>query len=406
VPVLADYAAVLLPAGEDMRAEVVESDPRWTFQAPVTSADVVLWGRIPYRSMLPARTMGAHVISRERALRSLARRGHEGLRVVGLHRLSPPPGPAGAIAGAARSFMLGGAVVELSRTERPLRVADAVAAAAGVELIERSFQLGSDRAAVARARAQGGQERILRLAPSEVASDPAAAADALERLEAAGVRTVPRLLGRGSVAGANWALESVLAGRRPRRMTRSLAEEVIAMCASLPAADGPPSALGEELTALAELLPDHARAFERARADFGPGNEQALAVLRHGDLWAGNLLVRRSGLAGVIDWDTWHPSSLPGIDILHLFAAEARRRERLHIGRLWLRRPWRSEEFAEFARPYWRRLGAPTPELLDAIGVGWWTCWATRALQRHPRLLQEPEWLKDNVEPVVEALER
>jgi hypothetical protein len=154
------------------------------------------------------------------------------------------------------------------------------------------------------------------------------------------------------------------------------------------------------------MLPGHAGAFERARADFSPGNEQSLAVLRHGDLWAGNLLVRRLGLAGVIDWDTWHPSSLPGIDILHLFAAEARRRERLHIGRLWLRRPWRSEEFAEFARPYWRRFSAPTPELLDAIGVGWWTCWATRALRRHPRLLQEPEWLKENVEPVVEALER
>jgi hypothetical protein len=406
LPALADYAAVLLPAGEDARAEVLESDARWTFRAPATAADVVLWGRIPFRSMLPARTMGAHVISRERALRLLARRSPEGLRMVGLHRLSPPPGPAGAIAGAARRFMLGGAVVELSRAERPPRVADAVAVAAGVQLIERSFQLGSDRAAVARARAQGGRERILRLAPSGVASDPAAAADALERLEAAGVPTVPRLLGRGSVAGANWALESVLAGRRPRRLTRSLAEHVVALCASLPTADGPPSALGEELTALAELLPEHAGAFKRARADFGPTNDQAPAVLRHGDLWAGNLLVRRSGLAGIIDWDTWHRSSLPGIDVLHLFAAETRRRERLHIGQLWLRRPWRSEEFGEFARPYWRRFGAPTPELLEAIGIGWWTCWATRALRRHPRLLQEPGWLRHNVEPVVEALER
>jgi hypothetical protein len=406
LPALADYAAVLLPAGEDARAEVVESDARWTFRAPVTAADVVLWGRIPYRSMLGARTIGAHVISRERALRSLARRGPEGLRVVGVHRLSPPPGPPGAIAGAARSYMLGGAVVELSRTERPPRVADAVAASAGVQLIERSFQLGSDRAAVARARAEGGHVRLLRMAPSGVASDPAAAADALERLAAAGVPMVPRLLGRGSVAGANWALESVLAGRRPRRVTRTLAEEVVALCASLPAEDGPPSALGEELTALAGLLPNHAKDFDRARSDLARSNEQAPAVLRHGDLWPGNLLASRSGLAGIIDWDTWHPSSLPGIDVLHLFAAQARRRERLHFGQLWLRRPWLSVQFSDFARPYWRRFGSPSPELLEAIGVGWWTCWAARALRRHPRLLREPGWLRHNVEAVVEAWER
>jgi Phosphotransferase enzyme family len=405
LPALADYAAVLLPADPAARAEVLESDARWTVRPHHTTADVVLWGRIPYRSKLPARTMGTHVISRERALLSLARRGVDGLRVAALHRLSPPPGPPGAIAGAARRFMLGGAVVEMSRTERPERVADAVAADAGVQLVERSLELGSDRAAVAHAHAGGGQKRILRLAPSGVSSDPAAAADALERLEAARVPDVPRLLGRGSVAGANWALESVLPGRRPRRLTRLLAKEVVTLCAALPVADGPPSALGEELTILADLLPDYATSFERANASFSAGGEQGFAVLRHGDLWSGNLLVHRARLGGVIDWDTWHPSSLPGIDVLHLFAVEERRRARLDFGRMWLQRPWRSERFKEFAGPYWRRFGSPGRELLDVIGVAWWTCWATQALRRHPRLLQEPEWLRRNVDPVVEVLD-
>jgi Phosphotransferase enzyme family len=406
LPGLADYAAVLLPADPSVRAEVLEADARWIVRPQHTTADVVLWGRIPYRSMLPARQMGAHVIARERALLSLARRGAAGLSVAALHRLSPPPGPPGAIAGAARRFMLGGAVVEMCRTGRPPRVADAVAAAAGVQLVERSLELGSDQAAVARAHAGEGQTRILRLAPAGVAPDPAAAADALERLEAAGVPAVPRLLGRGSVAGANWALESVLPGRRPRRLTRSLAKEVVTLCAALPVADGPPSALGEELTILGELLPDHATSFERAKASFSSAEEPSFAVLRHGDLWPGNLLVHRARLAGVIDWDTWHPSSLPGIDVLHLFAAEERRRARLTFGRLWMQRPWRSERFTEFAVPYWSRFGSPSRELLDVIGVAWWTCWAAQALRRHPRLLQEPGWLRENVDPVVEAWER
>jgi hypothetical protein len=405
LPALADYAAVLLPADPAARAEVLESDARWTVRPHHTTADVVLWGRIPYRSMLPARTMGAHVISRERALLSLARRGVDGLRVAALHRLSPPPGPPGVIAGAARRFMLGGAVVEMSRTERPQRVADAVSADAGVQLVERSLELGSDRAAVARAHAGEGQDRILRLAPAGISPGPAAAADALERLEAARVPDVPRLLGRGSVAGANWALESVLPGRRPRRLTRLLAREVVILCAALPVADGPPSALGEELTILADLLPDYATSFERANASFSAGGEQGFAVLRHGDLWSGNLLVHRARLGGVIDWDTWHPSSLPGIDVLHLFAVEERRRARLDFGRMWLQRPWLSERFTEFASPYWRRFGSPGRELLDVIGVAWWTCWATQALRRHPRLLQEPEWLRRNVDPVVEVLD-
>jgi hypothetical protein len=406
LPGLADYAAVLLPADPAARAEVLESDARWTVWPQHSTADVVLWGRIPYRSMLPARTMGAHVIARERALFSLARRGVDGLRVAALHRLSPPPGLPGAIAGAARRFMLGGAVVEMSRKERPPRIADAVAAAAGVQLVERSLELGADRAAVARAHGGGGQMRLLRLAPTGVASDPAAAADALEWLEEAGVPAVPRLLGRGSVAGANWALESVLPGRRPRRLTRSLAKEVVTLCAALPVADGPPSALGEELTTLAELLPDYAPSFERAKASFSAAGEQSFAVMRHGDLWPGNLLVHRARLAGVIDWDTWHPSSLPGIDVLHLFAAEERRRARADFGRLWAQRPWRSEGFTEFSGPYWRRFGSPSRELLDVIGVAWWTCWAAQALRRHPRLLQERGWLRRNVDPVVEAWER
>ncbi len=367
----------------------------------------MLWGRVPYRSLPAPARAASHVASRERALAASEGRAPEGMRSHRVHRLAPPPGAAGGVRRRVRDFLYGGAVVEFVRGARPPRIADVVAAAAGVGLEERSLGLGADRAAVARAR-RGGQELILRMAPAGVVSDPSAAADALVRLEAAGVRGVPRLRGRGHAAGANWALESVVAGRRPRTITVRVAAQAVSFCASLPSTGGPPTALKEELGTLAELLPERAGDLDGAWHRLASLNDAAPAVLRHGDFWHGNLLVGRGGLSGVIDWDTWHASSLPGIDVLHLFyACRATRRGRRGFGDVWPQRPWRSAAFADFAGHYWQRLGfAPDPDLLDVIGVAWWTGWASRVLRRHPRLARDAKWMQHNVGSVVDAVVR
>lgn len=52
-------------------------------------------------------------------------------------------------------------------------------------------------------------------------------------------------------------------------------------------------------------------------------------VVRHGDFARWNLLRTTDGQLTVLDWEWGHPSGMPGIDLVHLFAQDARLVERL-----------------------------------------------------------------------------
>lgn len=52
-------------------------------------------------------------------------------------------------------------------------------------------------------------------------------------------------------------------------------------------------------------------------------------VIRHGDFARWNLLRRKDGTLVAIDWEWGHPEGMPGIDLVHLFAQDARLVQRL-----------------------------------------------------------------------------
>jgi len=47
-------------------------------------------------------------------------------------------------------------------------------------------------------------------------------------------------------------------------------------------------------------------------------------VIRHGDFARWNLLGRKDGSLAAIDWEWGHPEGMPGLDLVHLFAQDAR----------------------------------------------------------------------------------
>jgi aminoglycoside phosphotransferase (APT) family kinase protein len=127
----------------------------------------------------------------------------------------------------------------------------------------------------------------------------------------------------------------------------------------------------------------------------------ASAVVQHGDLWSGNLLISGGRLSGVVDWDTWHPAGLPGVDLLQLFSMRQRERTGQDIGGLWLSGVWRSPDFLDATSDYWRDLGIrPESELLEAIGLDWW---AGQVFKRQT-FAADPGWVERNIDVVMDAV--
>ena len=96
------------------------------------------------------------------------------------------------------------------------------------------------------------------------------------------------------------------------------------------------------------------------------------AILRHGDLWTGNLLVDRGRLTGFVDWDAAHPAGVAGSDLLQLVAVDLRARPP-PARPAYLARPWDSTEFRSAAAEYWPAAGIePTARAIELAGLGWW----------------------------------
>lgn len=405
LPPLHAYGCLLLPSDRFSCGTVIEDDENWARGAePDKDAQVVLWGRIPLRSRKRAIASMRYALRRERALRTLARRPPTGLSVKGVHRLAPPPGQSGVLSRPLRHFLYGGVLLELVAPGAAPSVLHRAIEAAGARMEPGSFKPGSDQAAVARV-SRGDGQAILRIAPGGTASDPARAAAALYELQQHVPGTIPRVLGRGNTADASWVLESLVPGRPATRLQRLLFAEVVRFCAQLPVSGGPPTALSDDLKVLGRALPGKQRTIDLVMRRSKPLVAHLPGVVRHGDLWRGNLMVHRGRLTGVIDWDAWHWSSVPGVDLLHLFATSSSHRGRRDVGELWLDAPWASDAFLKATQSYWQAVELfPDDEILQLTGLAWWAGWAATAISRHDRLLSDNDWVRRNIDSVLDRL--
>jgi hypothetical protein len=400
-------ASLLMPTEPGPRALALEADARWQFdRAAAADADLVVWGRPPWPSGTSLPTLARAAIARERALTRLRRQPPGPLRVVAIHRWWPPALRPDRGASKLRDAFLSGALVELAAARRPLRVIDAASQMAAGSDTVRGFLPGSGGSALTRVPLAGGREGVLRVAPTGGAGDPARAAAALHHLAGEPTGQIPRLLGRGITAGASWSLESYLPGRRPSRLTPAILVGVARFVAALPRAAGPPTAHHDDLDRIATAYPQHAPVLQRISRGLDLRLRSLPAVVRHGDLWTGNLLATGMRLSGVVDWDGWHPSATPGVDLLQLLNMDEALRTRRHVGELWLQRPWESPVFARVSAEYWQGLGVrPDRQTLEAIGIAWWAGQVAHSLSRDPTLSGDRRWTEAHLDRVLGVIE-
>jgi len=398
-------ASLLMPSEPERRGLAVEADESWRFE-PAAPADLVIWGRAPWPSGTSLGTLARAALARERALTRLRTNPPVPLRVVAIHRWPPADLVQKRARNKIRAAFLSGALVELASVERPTRVIDAASRmAAGSETVD-GFLPGSGGSALSRLRLTDGTQGILRVARAGGTADPAHAADALERLAADGTGLVPRLLARGVTAGASWSLESGLRGHRPDHLTPALTLALARFCAALPRPAGPPIAHHEDLGRIAATFAQHEPLLRRISRGLDARLSRLPAVMRHGDLWSGNLLVERNTLTGVVDWDGWHPAATPGTDLLNLLGMEDALNSRRQVGERWLQQPWRSPGFERVSESYWRALDIdPETKMLEAVGIAWWAGQVAHSLGRDPTLLDDRRWTAANVEAVLGAVD-
>ena len=398
-----------MPAEPGRNGTAVEAPADWSFDpaAVAPDADVVVWGRTPEGSA-PLVAAARRAARREASLRTLRRRVPAGVRLAAVHRLAPRGLGGARLRGGLRAVLRGGALVELHSGPGTPRVLDAVFEAGGVRPAGGRFHAGAGGAMVVRGLLPDGSPAVVRVARAGAPGDPATAAGTLERLGRDGIPFTPRLHAHGSTAGASWVAERALPGRRPPRASASLMRQVADVCASFPRGDGPPEATAADLSAVAAVLPDRAGALDALAPELAGTVETLPSILRHGDLWAGNLLVDPAGsLTGLVDWDAAHPSAVPGADLLQLVATELRRAAHLALGPAFLTRPWRSADYEEVSAPYWRALEiSPDDDVRDAVGVAWWATEVHGTLARLPHRAADEGWVETNVDRVLTALGR
>lgn len=396
-----------LPADPERRGVAIEAPPEWTFERArvEVDADIVVWGRAP-ESPAPLVTAARLAARRELALRALGPRLRSGRRVAALHRLRPRALRPGRLRSLLRTALRGGALAELRAGFEGARVLDAVAEAAGVALSPRALHAGTGGVLLVPGGLGDGSGVVLRLARVDGPRDPTAVVETLELLRRCGVLQAPRLHAHGRTAGAAWIAERALPGRRPRRLTEGLTRDVADACASFPLGEGPPTATAEDVAAVAALLPGRAAALARLASDLSAPLARMPSILRHGDLWTGNLLVDGRGrLSGVVDWDAAHRTAVPGSDLLQLVATEARRAAGLALGPAFLTRPWRLDAFERATSGYWPRVGIRLDDdQLEAVGAAWWAAEVHGTLVRLPHRAGDPRWVEANVDSVLAAL--
>jgi hypothetical protein len=389
----AALAGAFLPADPERRGVVLDAGA----DAVPADADVVVWAR-------PGGGSGSalgHAARREIDLRRLRSGLPAPLRVTAVHRLAAQ-GLRTGVRGRARTALRGGVLVEIGGPAAGPRVLDAIAADAGVRL-DGPLHAGAGGTLVVAVRLPSGARAILRVGRAGGAGDPAPAAEKLEAVPAQ--LPVARPLRRGTLAGASWTLEPALPGRRPGRVSSSLLRQAAAACARLPAGAGPPRAPVDDLRGAAALLSAHADALETMARRLGPRLAGLPAIMRHGDLWTGNLLVDRGALAGIVDWDAAHRAGVPGADLVQLVGTDWRRRHRRPLGQAVLDASWRHSVRGPVTAGYWTAVRVrPTDEVLELAVAGWWASEIHHTLLRFPQRAADSGWVGANVAAVLHGL--
>jgi phosphotransferase family enzyme len=402
-----DLAFLLLPAESGRTGTIVETDERWEpLPSTPLEQEILVWGRGSLRSGRGAAAALRWAMGRERAFRSIRRR-LSATDVVRIHRIPPPRLAGGVVRERIRGAILGGAIVELSKTGGVRRVIDDVAGQAGAIDPVTSLMPGSGGSLLIRMRDASGARVLLRVGRGGTPGDPHPGASALAALHHLRVEQIPRALGRGATAGATWSTESLLPGRRPARVADALALEIARLCSALPRSDQPPTAHAQDLRSVTAAFPRWTALLARIDDEIGEVARAVPSVLRHGDLWAGNVLVRRGRLTGIVDWDAWHPSALPGVDLLHLMATGEELRARAGLGHVWRQQPWMGERFRSLTVDYWGSMRiVPNERFLHVLGLAWWASYVAASIYRLPHLAEDARWAESNVERVLKTASR
>ena len=398
-------AWVLLPV--DRRpSQVLPAGPSWNFdrESLGPGVEAVVWGAAPLPYGVSVRLAARSAANRERALYRVRRRVDTPHSLLAVHRPPPPSAGAATVRRRVRAALFGGMLVELG-AERWERALDAAAAAAGAPGRVSAFQSGSGGAAIALVRLGTGQPAILRVARAGSTGDPHGASIGLKHLQEHQFSLAPLPLGHGTVADVAWSAESYMPGRHPSRMTPRLARDVERAWAKLPRLPSAPVATGLDLGKIASRLPQHSSQVKRLAESVQAVAASLPSLVRHGDLWIGNLRAVGGELTGVIDWDSLHPAGMPGADLLQLYGNERQMSTATSLGAVWLSKPWTDDDFRTWTATYWRELGiTTTDDVLHAIGVAWWATQVSGTLDRLPHRANDVRWVTANVEAVLSHL--
>lgn len=406
-PTFESLAYLFRPEDPGRRTVIVEAGDRWLVPPdPGPEVDVLLWGKMP-PIVRPSLRSASFAARREAAVLRVRARPPRGLRLAKLHRLPPAQRP-GSLRQRIRAVALGGVLAEFVRGERPTRVIDAVAIAAGATSVGTGLRPSGDGSALARVALADGMPAELRVSRVGHPKDPERGRAALLSLAAADVPLVPRPLRSGTTAGAAWATETVLTGAHVRALTPDLLGEITDLLARLPTGPDDRRAVDDQLADVALVFPEHESALRAVAASAARWSASLPAVLLHGDMWLNNVFVEDGRLSGMFDWDTWHPAGLPGTDLLNLLAAEARTRRGRDVGPLLVDDFWRSGTVVEALRPYFRARGLPFPDqaTLAAIAIGWWSSRLAGSLDRATRPTEDAAWMRRNVDAALAKFAR
>jgi hypothetical protein len=395
-------ARLFRPIDPQVDTVVLEADRDWRVDlGQADDAQSILWGKPAVDPRHPLRMLG-WALKRERAFRLAGQRLPRGMRLAGVHRLPPALRPRPWV-NPLRWYLLSGGLVRLVAGPPSPTVLETLFATAGMPTMDHLIRPSGDGSVLSWVE-HGGQRALMRAAADGTGKDLRRNAAALTTLAAVGLPVVPRLLAQGRVSDVSWTVESLLPGRMAHQLTPALLGDLRDLCIALSrSAAEPISSLPERLQLIGRFLPEHTALLGQLAAEAQPTLNQLPAVLQHGDLWIGNTLVEDGRLSGVIDWDTWHPAGLPGVDMLHLLGLARRAKTGEEVGDLVRARFWEDESSRAATAPYWQGLGVrPDRQVMDVVALDWW---ARRLISRRV-LLSDPNWAEQNAHGVLARLSR